>query len=135
MNHTEVDKSSDGPAPDQDPRVAMAAERTFLAWIRTGLALMGFGFVVARFGLFLHEMASLQHQAVPAGRGFSIWIGTSLIILGVVCHILATINHMRFLGAIHGSSQPQYLNTMLGNVVAIALALIGIATVIYFLTM
>jgi putative membrane protein len=31
----------------------LAAERTFLAWIRTGLALMGFGFVVARFGLFL----------------------------------------------------------------------------------
>ena len=30
----------------------LAAERTFLAWIRTGLALMGFGFVVARFGLF-----------------------------------------------------------------------------------
>ena len=30
----------------------LAAERTLLAWIRTGLALMGFGFVVARFGLF-----------------------------------------------------------------------------------
>ena len=30
----------------------LAAERAFLAWIRSGLALMGFGFVVARFGLF-----------------------------------------------------------------------------------
>ena len=38
---------------EPDPRVFFAAERTFLAWIRTGLALMGFGFVVARFGLFL----------------------------------------------------------------------------------
>jgi putative membrane protein len=36
-----------------DPRFYMAAERTFLAWIRTGIAFMGFGFVVARFGLFL----------------------------------------------------------------------------------
>jgi len=34
-----------------DPRVLYAAERTLLAWIRTGLALMGFGFVVARFSL------------------------------------------------------------------------------------
>ncbi|HAB15828.1 MAG TPA: hypothetical protein DCE44_05190, partial [Verrucomicrobiales bacterium] len=36
-----------------DPRVFFAAERTLLAWIRTGLTIMGFGFVVARFGLFL----------------------------------------------------------------------------------
>ena len=34
----------------------LAAERTFLAWVRTGLALMGFGFVVARFGLFLQQL-------------------------------------------------------------------------------
>ena len=40
---------------EPDPRVYFAAQRTFLAWIRTGLALMGFGFVVARFGLFLRE--------------------------------------------------------------------------------
>ena len=41
----------------------LAAERTLLAWIRTGLALMGFGFVVARFGLFLQQTAS--HAARP----------------------------------------------------------------------
>jgi Domain of unknown function (DUF202) len=38
----------------------LAAERTFLAWIRTGLALMGFGFVVARFGLFLQTLQISQ---------------------------------------------------------------------------
>jgi uncharacterized membrane protein YidH (DUF202 family) len=48
----------------EDPRVRFAAERTLLAWIRTGLALMGFGFVVARFGLFLREIAE-AHQATP----------------------------------------------------------------------
>ena len=46
--------------PD-DPRVRFAAERTLLAWMRTGLALMGFGFVVARFGLFLREIAAAGH--------------------------------------------------------------------------
>jgi len=40
---------------DRDVRDYLAAEQTFLAWIRTGLAFMGFGFVVARFGLFLQQ--------------------------------------------------------------------------------
>ena len=42
-----------------DPRIYFAAERTLLAWVRTGLAMMGFGFVVARFGLFLRELAAV----------------------------------------------------------------------------
>jgi hypothetical protein len=46
-----------------DPRVRFAAERTLLAWIRTGLAMMGFGFVVARFGWFLRELA-LQQEGI-----------------------------------------------------------------------
>jgi putative membrane protein len=46
-----------------DPRIYMAAERTFLAWIRTGIAFMGFGFVVARFGLFLREIAVSNNVA------------------------------------------------------------------------
>ena len=45
-----------------DPRVFFAAERTLLAWVRTGLTIMAFGFVVARFGLFLRLLAA-QHVA------------------------------------------------------------------------
>src|SRR5471030_843463 len=56
-----------------DPRIYMAAERTFLAWLRTGIACMGFGFVVARFGLFLHEMAAVNSMAAAQpGHGFSL---------------------------------------------------------------
>ncbi|HET9088065.1 MAG TPA: DUF202 domain-containing protein, partial [Acidobacteriaceae bacterium] len=69
----------------RDPRVYFAAERTFLAWIRTGLALMGFGFVVARFGLFLRELSMRQpHGPQEAGlmssqsTGPSLWLGTAL---------------------------------------------------------
>ena len=67
----------------------LAAERTLLAWIRTGLALMGFGFVVARFGLFLQELQVAQHILPPRSYGLSLWFGTALIALGVIVNILA----------------------------------------------
>ncbi|HTQ37795.1 MAG TPA: DUF202 domain-containing protein [Pirellulales bacterium] len=41
-----------------DARTGLAAERTLWAWVRMGIALMGFGFVVARFGLFLREISA-----------------------------------------------------------------------------
>ena len=48
------------PAPKAALTDYLAAERTLLAWIRTGLALMGFGFVVARFGLFLQQLQIME---------------------------------------------------------------------------
>ena len=72
----------DGPENPQ-PRASLsdylAAERTLLAWIRTGLALMGFGFVVARFGLFLQQLQIIQHSSPAQSSGLSLWFGTALI--------------------------------------------------------
>src|SRR6516225_4660052 len=81
--------------PPSGPSDYLAAERTFLAWIRTGLALMGFGFVVARFGLFLQALQSGQpgFQARPYGPSF--WFGTSLIVLGVAVNVFCAWNHIR----------------------------------------
>src|SRR2546427_9349488 len=78
-----------------DLRDYLAAERTFLAWIRTGLALMGFGFVVARFGLFLQvlQMGQSNLQARPYGPSF--WFGTALILLGVVVNLVCAWSHVR----------------------------------------
>ncbi|GAC1667952.1 MAG: hypothetical protein PVS2B1_25890 [Candidatus Dormibacteraceae bacterium] len=76
-----------------DPRVFFAAERTFLAWIWTGLALMGFGFVVARFGLSLREIASVQ-GGPPPPAGVSRWFGIGLIGLGVLLTAAAIGTHM-----------------------------------------
>ncbi len=69
--------------PSAGLRDYLAAERTLLAWIRTGLALMGFGFVVARFGLFLEQLQFAQHAPSVKSYGLSLWFGTALIGAGV----------------------------------------------------
>jgi putative membrane protein len=66
--------------PSEDPRVCFAAERTLLARVQTGLALMGFGFVVALFGLFLRELASAgQGDVSTRSTGASLVMGTGLV--------------------------------------------------------
>lgn len=94
----ELEKKSEAVPSQSDPRVYFAAERTFLAWIRTGLALMGFGFVVARFGLFLRELAMRNlssSQASSHTTGSSVWLGTALVIVGVMVNLSAVMTHLR----------------------------------------
>ena len=73
-------------APEKDPRVYFAAERTFLAWIRTGLGLMGVGFAVARFGLFLRQLRASEAHMPVHGTGLSVGSGVAIVLLGVVVH-------------------------------------------------
>jgi putative membrane protein len=94
----ELDTKSQAVPSQSDPRVYFAAERTFLAWIRTGLALMGFGFVVARFGLFMRELTfrnSGSPQASNHATGPSVWLGTALVIVGVIVNLSAVMTHVR----------------------------------------
>jgi len=78
-----------------DPRVFFAAERTLLAWNRTSLALMAFGFVIERFGLFVH-MLSLR-EGEPIQRGLSFWIGLAFIVLGALTSAAAIMQYRRVL--------------------------------------
>jgi putative membrane protein len=77
-------------SPEQDPRIYFAAERTFLAWIRTGIALMGFGFAIARFGIFLRQM---QPGGPTHHRWTSPYSGVMLLALGVMVNVLASIQY------------------------------------------
>ena len=75
-------------------RVHMANERTFLAWIRTSIAIMAFGFVVEKFSLFVKQMGYyLGKEVAPPQPGYSSLIGILLVLLGVVMGSLAFVRY------------------------------------------
>jgi len=117
-------------APEQDPRVYFAAERTFLAWLRTGLALMGFGFVVARFGLFLHEIALTTGSQIPTA-GSSRWFGIGLLVLGVLVTGVAFAEHVATVRRLKRSEAFVGRPTWLGGVLAALLIAVGILMTAY----
>ena len=104
---------------------------TLLAWIRTGLALMGFGFVVARFGLFLREMAAVDHVTPHRSSGTSFWIGTGLITLGVLVNGLAAIQHVSAIRRLRRNEPWELKPSALGLGLTVILVVIGIALTAY----
>jgi putative membrane protein len=112
----------------------LAAERTLLAWTRTALALMGFGFVVARFGLFLAEFQRVVHTGAPARYGFSLWFGTAMIGASVVVNLLASWQHARVLRSIDYGERRQPHSALLAIGTSLFLAVVGLAMAIYLIS-
>jgi putative membrane protein len=113
-----------------DPRVLFAAERTLLAWQRTAVALMGFGFVVERFGLFL-RMVTGQPLTVTQ-RGFSLWLGVALILFGTAGAVSSAIQFRRVLRSLSPEEIPRGYWVGAGVWLNYLLAAAGLALAIHF---
>src|ERR1700686_3987047 len=118
-----------------DLRDYLAAKRTLLAWIRTGLALMGFGFVVARFGLFLQELQAVQHTPSAYSHGLSLWFGTALIAVGVVVNVYSGWGYSRLIRELDRGQQTHRHPPALAVAITLFLALVGLAMTIYLISL
>ena len=122
------------PEPDKDPRVYLAAERTFLAWIRTALALMGFGFVVARFGMILREIGSTAATVPVKSSGLSLWTGTALVVIGVVINGVSAFQHIKTIRDLNQGRDVTGRPSVTGIALAALLIGIGLVMSVYLLT-
>jgi putative membrane protein len=113
-----------------DPRVLFAAERTLLAWQRSAIALMGFGFVVERFGLFLQMVA---HQPLAASqRGFSLGLGVLLLVLGAAVALISARQFRQVAKSLDPAVVPPGYWTHVGVGLNVIIAVIALAFALHF---
>jgi len=122
-------------APVDDPRVYLAVERTLLAWLRTGLGLMGVGFAVARFGLFLREMQASQSHAPVHATGLSMGSGVALVALGVIVNVGAVARHVRLVRQLSAGTWAPGKISASAVALGLVLAAIGVAMAVYLVLM
>ena len=112
--------------PQANLRDYLAEERTVLAWIRTGLTLMGFGFVVARFGLVL-EVMQITRGGPAAPQALSPWFGIALIAVGVAVNLLSIRRHLRLVGELNRGQFAGRRYSPMAVILALFLASVGAA--------
>jgi len=117
-------------------RVHMANERTFLAWIRTSIGIMAFGFVVVKSALFVKQMSIIMERStigntLPPSYGYSAIIGIFLVGLGTLLVLLAFVKYKKVERQI-GSDTFQS-SSLLDILLTLAILAVGIFLVAYLI--
>ena len=117
-------------------RIHMANERTFLAWIRTSIGIMAFGFVVEKFALFIKQMSLILGNAnienvSPPSHGYSAIVGIFLVGFGTLMGLLAFVRYKKVERQINEDTyQP---SSILYILLTIAVLAVGIFLVVYLI--
>ena len=122
------------PISESDPRVFFAAERTLLAWVRTGITIMALGFVVSRFGLFIQLLALASSKSLPSMH--SVWstgIGFSLVMVGALSIIVACVQHRYFIASLPKSDLPHGYSSAFAMILSLLIGALGIVLAGYLI--
>jgi putative membrane protein len=97
--------------------------------------MMAFGFVVARFGLFLHELAPIRPDTPPRSTGLSLAFGTTFILLGVIATLWAAREHAHFLRRLDRGEPYRPARWSLAVVVSVVVAAAGVLMAVYLIAL
>ncbi|MDD3448752.1 MAG: DUF202 domain-containing protein [Gammaproteobacteria bacterium] len=110
-----------------------ANERTFLAWVRTGITVMMLGFLVEKFDIFLAAIAVETHGmegALPHGNG-SWLVSLSLVCLGIVMNVCAALRFFRTGLELEGEAPARFRSRVLGIGLPSSMVLFGLYLLAY----
>lgn len=116
--------------PSFNPNDHLANERTYLAWIRTGIGIMAFGFVVVKFSLFVRQISlMLGTPTQPVAHGYSAIIGILLVAIGILFILLSFLQYRKVeKQLVDHTYRP---STVLTSILTGVIFLVGIVLVIY----
>lgn len=123
-------KNSEHPDREYNPNDHLANQRTYLAWVRTGVGIMAFGFVVVKFSLFIAQIGLALGKPVKIhSHGYSKIIGIVLVLFGIASILLAFMQfHLTEKQLKGGTYHP---NSWLTNLLTAVLVLISVLLVVY----
>jgi len=116
-----------------DPRIFFAAERTLLAWVRSGITVMALGFVVAKFGMILTLLSasSFTLRQLHQNNGLSNVFGITLVIIGATITLGAQLNHHLYVKTLPPEDVPKLAIKWLASLLTFSIVFVGVLLAFY----